>query len=57
MTETAPACVRVYQTQYPYNSTGPPCRQAGFMIFNVLFHDYCYLVKIRSLRYLVKLKI
>jgi hypothetical protein len=57
MTEAAPAYERVYQALCFYNSTGPPRRQAGFMIFNVLFHDYCYLVKIRSLRYLVKLKI
>ena len=38
MTEAAPAIERVYQALCFYNSTGPPRRQAGFMIFNVLFH-------------------
>lgn len=40
MTEAAPAVERVYQALCFYDSIGPPCRQAGFMIFNVLFHDY-----------------
>lgn len=40
MTEATPACVQGYYALCLYDNIGPPCRQAGFMIFNVLFHDY-----------------